>query len=246
VEEGMKKVKILALLSAIIVAVLLFNFLNSMSKPTNVEISKTGVLVAAVDIAPNIPITAEMVTVKEMPDESVHSQSVKDINEVLGKVSSSDIITGEQILSTKLITPGEGNGTLAYKVNAGMRAITIGVSNITGLSNMILPDNRVDIIGQYAVEMDQPNGEKKTIDYTTMLLENVRVLAVDNKMTKQDKEASEEAYVSLTLEVTPLQAMEVSMSEYKGSLRAIMRSPLDNGTTSLPALTIDKVIFKNK
>jgi hypothetical protein len=47
------------------------------------------------------------------------------------------------------------------------------------------------------------------------------------------------------LEVTPLEAMEVSMTEYKSSLRAILRSPLDEGTTSLPALTVDKVIFKN-
>lgn len=242
----MKKVKILALILAIIVAFLLYNFLNSISQPTVVEVSKSGVLVAAVDIAPNIPITAEMVKSIELPEESVHSQSVKDINQVLGKVASSEIIADEQILSIKLITPGEGNGTMAYKVNSGMRAITIAVSNITGLSNMIMPDNSVDIIGQYAVEIDQPGGEKKTIDYTTMLLENVKVLSVDDNMTKQDKEASEKAYISLTLEVTPLQAMEVSMTEYKGSLRAILRSPLDEGTTALPALTVDKVIFKNK
>jgi pilus assembly protein CpaB len=134
---------------------------------------------------------------------------------------------------------------LAYKIEEGMRAITVAVSNTTGLSNMIIPDNRVDIIGLYSVEVEQPDGDTKTIDYTTMLLENVRVLAVDDKMTEQDKAASEETYVTLTLEVTPLEAMEVSMTEYKSSLRAILRSPLDEGTTSLPALTVDKVIFKN-
>lgn len=242
----MKKIRIVALVSAILVAVLLYNFLNTISEPTIVEIAKTGVVVAAVDIAPNKPITAEMVVMKEIPDESVHALSVKDINEVVGKISSSDIVSGEQILSSKLVVPGEGNGTLAYKINTGMRAITIGVSNITGVANMILPENMVDILGQYNVEVEQPNGEKKTIDYTTMLLENVRVLAVDSNMTKEEKQASENAYVSLTLEVTPLQAMEVNMSEYKGALRAILRSPLDEGKTSLPALMIDKVIFKNK
>jgi pilus assembly protein CpaB len=246
-EGYMRKIKVLALISAVLVAVLLYNYLNTMSKQTITEISKIGVIVAAVDIDPNIPITADMIKSVEFPDESIHGQSIKDINEVIGKVSTSEIIAGEQVLSSKLVVPGVGNGTLAYKIKPNMRAITIGVSNTTGLSNMIIPDNRVDIIGQYEVEVDVAGAtEKKTIDYTTMLLENVRVLAVGNDLSDADKEASEEEYVTLTLEVTPLQAMEVNMSEYKGALRAILRSPLDEGTTSLPALTIDKVIFKIK
>lgn len=243
----MKKVKIIALISAVVFSILLYRFLNTVSEPVVVEVLKSKVVVATVDIAPNIPITAEMIKTIELPEESLHNFSVKDINEVVGKVTSSVIMQGEQVLSSKLITPGEGNGTLAYKLNPGMRAITVSVNNTTGLSNMIIPDNKVDIIGQYSVEVDVPGvEEKKNIDYTTMLLENVKVLAVDNLMTEQDKTASEQAYVSLTLEVTPLQAMEVTMTEYKGSLRAILRSPLDEGTTSLPALIIDKVIFKNK
>lgn len=243
----MKKVKIFALVSAVIVAVLLYSFLNSVSKPVVIEIVKKSVVVANVNISPNISITSDMIKVIELPEESVHPLAVKDINEVVGTVASSEIIAGEQVLSSKLITPGEGNGTLAYKVESGMRAITVGVSNTTGLSNMIIPNDKVDIIGQYAVEVEVPGtNEKKTIDYITMLLENVKVLAVDNLITEQEKKDSENVYVSLTLEVTPLQAMEVSMTEYKGSLRAILRSPLDEDTTALPPLIIDKVIFKNK
>lgn len=243
----MKKVRILALVFAVITGILLYRFLDNVSKPVAVEIIKTSVVVAALDIPQNTPITTDMIQLTQVPEESAHNLAVKDISEVVGKVSSSVIIQGEQVLSSKLITPGEGNGTLAYKINEGMRAITVGVNNLTGLSDMIIPENRVDIIGQYTVEVDVPGEEEtKTIDYTTMLLENVRVLAVDAQMTEQDKAASEEAYVSLTLEVTPLEAMEVSMTEYKGALRAILRSPLDEGTTALPPLVIDNVIFKNQ
>lgn len=241
----MKKVKIIALMLAVITAVLLYNFLKTISEPVAVEISKTEIIVAAVDISPDVTITQEMIKFLEIPDEAVHAQAVRDVNEVIGKVSSSEIMTGEQILSSKLIIPGEGNGTLAYKITPGMRAITIAVNNINGLSNMIIPDNMVDIIGQY--ELEVTNGtEKKNIDYTTMLLENVKVLAVDDNMTEQAKNENEDMYVSLTVEVTPLQAMEVNMTETKGTLTAILRSPLDEGTTSMPALTIDKVVFKNK
>jgi len=241
----MKKVRILALILAIITGILLYRYLDTFSEPVAVEVLKTSVVVAAVDIPQDTPITTDMIRLTEIPEESAHNLAVKNINEAVGKVSSSVIIQGEQVLSSKLITPGEGNGTLAYKVNEGMRAITVSVTNTTGLSNMIIPDNRVDIIGLYSVEVEEADGDTKTIDYTTMLLENIRVLAVDSLMTKEDKAASEEAYVTLTLEVTPLEAMEVSMTEYKSSLRAILRSPLDEGTTALPPLVIDKVIFKN-
>lgn len=244
----MKKVKFIAILSALIVAVLIYNFLSELSKPTVVEVTKTAVVVAAQDILPNILITSDMLTVVNIPEEAAHIQSEKKVEDVVGKVTSSKIISGEQILSSKLIVPGEStpDGTLAYSIEPGMRAITIAVSNITGLSNMIIPENRVDIIGQYTVSVPQPNGEEKEIDYAVMLLENVKVLAVDGNKTEEEKKASETAYTSITLQVTPFQAMETSMSEFKGNLRAILRSPLDEGTTSLPALTVDKIVFKNK
>ena len=243
----MKKVRILALIFAIITGVLLYRFLDTVSEPVAVEVIKTSVVTAIVDIPQDTPITTEMIRLTQVTEESVHTLAVNDINEVVGKVSTSVIIQGEQVLSSKLITPGEGNGTLAYKIEEGMRAITVAVSNTTGLSNMIIPDNRVDIIGLYTVKVEVPGEEEeKTIDYVTMLLENVRVLAVDALMTKEDKLAAEQAYISLTLEVTPLEAMEVSMTDFKGSLRAILRSPLDEGTTALPPLVIDNVIFKNQ
>lgn len=242
----MKKVKILALIFAVITGVLLYRFLSDVSEPVVVEVMKINLVVATADIPSDKPITTDMIQLIEVAEESAHSLAVKDINEVVGKVSTSIIIEGEQVLTSKLINPGEGNGTLAYKIKGGMRAITVAVGTTTGLSNMIIPNNMVDIIGLYSVEVEEPDGDTKTVDYSNMLLENVKVLAVDSHMTEVDKAAAEGAYVSLTLEVTPLEAMEVSMTEYKGSLRAILRSPLDEGTTALPTLTVDKVIFKNE
>lgn len=244
----MKKVKILALLSAIIVALLLYNFLNTISEPVIVEVSKTEVITAAQNIPPNTPITKEMLKVTMLPDEAILLDSEKIMDDVVGKVSTAEIITGEQILSSRLVTLGDAKSSkyLPYAIGQGMRAVTIGVNNISGLSNMILPGNKVDVIAQYEVEVKEPDGNKTTIDYTVMLLENIKVLAVDDKFTEQEKTESENPYVSLTLEVTPKEAMEISMSEYKGQLRAALRSPLDDKKTSLPALTIDEIIFKNK
>lgn len=244
----MKRIKIIALILAIAVAILLYNYLNSLGEPVIVEISRTEVVTAAQNIPPDTPITKEMLTTTFLPDEAVLEHTLKNLDDVVGKIATAEIIQGEQILSSRLIALGEAKETkyLEYAVAEGKRAITIGVNNISGLSNMLEPNNRVDVIAQYELDVIGPDNKETTIDYTVMLLENIRILAVDNKLTEQQKAEAEAPYVALTLEVTPKEAMEISMTEYKGQLRVALRTPLDDKKTLLPALTIEKIIFKNK
>lgn len=245
----MKKVKVLALVTAVIAAVLLYNFLNSLDEKASVEVIKTGVLTASVNIPPNTPITAEMVEMIEIPVEAAHAEAVVNEAAAVGKFSKYEITAGEQVLSTKLISPegGGGDGTLAYEIKPGMRAISIGVGNLSGLVGMIKPKNTVDIIAQYQKPEKQPDGAEKVIDYTTMLAENITVLAVDDVLSQEGKALNPETglyYTSVTLQVTSAQAMELNMAEYKGQLRLILRSPLDEGIVSPKTIKFDDIIIK--
>ena len=249
----MKKVKILALITAVIAAVLLYSFLNSLSKTASVEVAKTGVITASVNIPPNTPITEDMLEMSELPIQAIQDDSIRAEEAALGKVSSNEILAGNQIIGSKLISAdgGNGNGTLAYEIKPGMRAISIGVSNLSGLVGMIKPKNTVDIIAQFQYVDEkavQPaGGEPKVIDYTNMIAENITVLAVDDVMSQDGKVTNSEtgvAYTSVTLQVTPQQAMDISMSEYKGQLRLILRSPLDKDLTGLKSIIFDNIVLK--
>lgn len=244
----MKKIKILAFVTAVITAVLLYNFLNTLDEKANVEVVKTGVLAASVNIPPNTTITDDMVDIIQLPVEAAHAEAV--VNEVaaVGKFSKYEITAGEQVLYTKLISPegGGGDGTLAYEIKPGMRAISIGVGNLSGLVGMIKPQNTVDIIAQFQRQEKQTEGEEKILDYTTMLAENIKVLAVDDVISQEGKAVNPEtgtAYTSVTLQVTVQQAMELNMSEYKGQLRLILRSPLDESVVSPPTIKFDDIII---
>jgi pilus assembly protein CpaB len=159
----------------------------------------------------------------------------------LGKVSKSEIVAGEQILNGKLVSAGDADsGELAYAIEPGMRAVSIAVDNMTGLSGMLKPEDRVDIISDY----DRKDASGNTISYTTLVAENVTILSVDSVLAKEGKEPSEDGaspYSTITLQVTPKQAMSLSLSEYKGHLRAVLRSPLDDGKTGLPSVTLDSI-----
>lgn len=244
----MKKVKVLALVTAVIAAVLLYNFLNTLDEKASIEVVKTGVLTASVNIPPNTPITADMVDITQLPVEAAHAEAVVNEAAAVGKFSKYEITAGEQVLSSKLISPegGGGDGTLAYEIKPGMRAISIGVSNLSGLVGMIKPQNSVDIIAQFQKPEKQPDGEEKVIDYTTMLAENITVLAVDDVISQEGKTLNPETgitYTSVTLQVTSQQAMELNMSEYKGQLRLILRSPLDEGVVAPPTIKFDDIII---
>lgn len=244
----MKKVKFLAFLTAVIAAVLLYFYLNSLNEKANVEVEKTGVVIASVNIPPNTPITDDMLEIKQLPVEAAHAEAVVNEAAAIGKFSKYEISAGEQVLYTKLISPegGGGDGTLAYEIKPGMRAISIGVGNLSGLVGMIKPQNTVDIIAQFARDEKQADGEEKTIDYTTMIAENIKVLAVDDVIYQEGKEINTEtgtAYTSVTLQVTAQQAMKLNMSEYKGQLRLILRSPLDEDMVGPPTIKFDDIII---
>ena len=239
----MKRVRILALIAAVVAGIAIFIFLRSLNKP--VEIPKSNVVVAAMDIPENTAIAEEMVKVISLPNEAVLANAVDDASLVVGKVFTSDMYTGEQIISDRLVEVGEySGGTLAYTINPGMRAITISVSETTGLIGMIKPEDNVDIIAQFDSETKtaNPDGstETKTESKAKILIQNIKVLAVDKAMNKEGKKDGEN-YTTITLEVTPDQALKVSFSENSGMLRAILRSPLDEGVAAVPSVMLDDV-----
>ena len=110
----MKKIKFLALVAAVIAAVLLYNFLNTLDEKASVEVVKTGVVIASANIPPNTPITDDMLEIKQLPVEAAHTEAVVNEAAAIGKFSKYEIMAGEQVLYTKLISPegGEWNSCI--------------------------------------------------------------------------------------------------------------------------------------
>lgn len=220
----MKKVKVLALIAAVLTAILLFVFLNSLSNHN--EIEKTGIFVAAQNITTDKPITQSMIKLSKLPNEAILTNTISDASLILGKVAKSEIVAGEQILRSKLITAGDADGSsLSYILKPGMRAITIAVDGVSGVGYMIEPGNHVDIIAQYS---------QKETAFTKLIVQNVTVLAVDSMLSNKENTGEKDTpYSTITLQATPEQVMELSFYEYTGHLCATLRSPLDEKMANL-------------
>ena len=226
----MKKLKLAALLAAVIVGLGLYRFLQELKMPK--EAPHTSVVVAAVDIPENTQITQEMVTLRSVSDDSLLANYILEMESVVGMVMTSDVYAGEQIVRDRLIRLGESDSNrsaLAYTVKPGMRAVTIFIDKDTGLENFLKPGNRVDVLASYAHEEIQPGLndaeklEKIQIPTSQLLAQNISILAVGTAM---DKNGAEE-YTTVTLEATPKDAVNISTADWWGELRLLLRSPLD-------------------
>ncbi|MEL4106867.1 Flp pilus assembly protein CpaB [Oscillospiraceae bacterium WX1] len=229
----MKKIRLLALILAVITAGALFYYLSLAGNITK-NTPKSNVIVAADDIPENTVMTADMLKLVSVPTDTILPNTYDNATDIVGKTTSAKIIAGEQILSIRLVDVGSTeSGTLAYAIEPGMRAITIGVGDTSSLKYMIRPNDTVDIVAQYQVE-----AENKAIPTAKLLMQNIKVLAVDQVMQK----SGSDKYTTLTLEVTPTQAVELSYSENAGLLRAILRSPLDKNDIYVPVITITQIL----
>ena len=256
----MKKIRIIALLAALVLGFCVYQYLNILNQPA--EVPHTNVVVCAVDLPENTTITAEMVQVQSVISEAVAPNAVTDINSVVGMVMNATMYQGEQITANRLVRLGASDATsdsLAYVVQEGMRAITINVAINTGVANMLRPGNFVDVVANYAIpEETEPTDatepqydaygnpvpteaeEPEEIPVTRMLLQNVKVLAVDS--TIQSGMADLDGYVTVTLEVQPEQALEVSFMEQNWALRLILRSSIDEEVVEMEEVILDSII----
>lgn len=244
----MKKLKLAALLAAIIVGLGVYRFLQELQKPQ--EVPHTTVVVAAVDIPENTQITAEMLTLKSISDDSLLADYILDTESVVGMVMTSDVFAGEQITRARLVRVGETDAdrnTLAYAVQPGMRAMTIFLDQDTGLVNFLKPGNRVDILTNYSHEdtrvvlNEETKLEYVQIPTTQLLAQNVTILAVGSVT---DKTGAAE-YTTVTLEVTPADALNINAVDWWGNLRLLLRSPLDEEVIEIQQVT-EKTVYAEK
>ncbi|MFS3134576.1 Flp pilus assembly protein CpaB [Gluconacetobacter sacchari] len=119
-----------------------------------------------------------------------------------------------------LLRPGD-RGFLAVALHGGMRAVTIGVDTITGTAGLIWPGDHVDLILTQLFPAE-PRPERRVAAET--VLSNVRVIAIDRRLVQGDDAAKEPAARTATLELTALQAEQVSVATRMGRLSLVVRS----------------------
>jgi pilus assembly protein CpaB len=182
--------------------------------------SPNMVLVAAKPLPAGHFIKPEDLTWQSWPDDNIaRSYMMKGVvnsDTLLGSVVRTGIGAGEPITDTRIVKKGE-RGFLAAILTPGTRAITVQMQSNTGLSGLVIPGDRVDLILTMSVPNSSP--ERKVSE---TVLQDIRVLAVDQRMDDQSSDATMAR--TTTIEVTPKQAEIVTLLTEMGKLSMTLRS----------------------
>src|SRR6478609_2428234 len=164
---------------------------------------------------------------KEMVQDAYFVDGEADMAKLLGTVVRYQITAGEPVTQGSLVSPGD-RGFLAAALGPGMRAITVPVSEKTGVGGFIFPGDRVDLMLTQAVSGNDGGTELKT---TETILRNLRVLATDKSTetsTNDEGKTVVNDLSTVTLEVTPRIAEKISVAQTIGTLSMSLRSIADN------------------
>lgn len=219
-----------ALLIAGIAGLLARNLLMQSAQPAQAAYapepkeSSTKVLVAARALPTGTIIENEHLTWQAWPDDGVTDAyfvgNTGQESEAVGKVVRHSVLAGQPVARTALVGPGE-RGFLAAVLATDMRAITVSISDTSGVAGFVFPGDRVDLILTHEV----PRDESTTVKIAETVLSNVRVLAVDQDTNDQKNEAKVRRTV--TLEVTPKLVEKISVMQRLGSLSLSLRPLAD-------------------
>lgn len=260
----MKKVVIFALIAAICAGALLYLYLGNLEQQKQVEVVYEEVVIAATDIPAYTPITSGMVTMKRMPVGSAHPSAARSMDQVIGYVTENDILAGEEILPAKLKQLGQTESGMSYTIPVGMRAITVAVDGISGIAGFIQRGDYVDVLAYLSVQVLSYNGmsleaykeltgmdapaEAVTValeNGTMVVAQNICVAAIGSTFANSSKDI-EGGYGSVTLYVTPEDAMRITQAVRSGALTLVLRASGDHEKNTEDPLLIDRLMEKAK
>lgn len=212
------------------------------------------VLIASKDILEMQTIDDTMVQIEERPTEYVQPGAIENPEDAVGLVAATPLKKGEQVLVTKLLSPGPNTG-LSLQVAPSKRALTIPVDDARGIAKLVRPGDRVDIL----TAIEAGAGTSRKIEVKT-LLQDIPVLATGIQVTNNIPRSLEPdgkqfrnlrgdlSFSTVTVEVMPQEAQDLIaiMATSPGSIYLTLRHPSDRLKKEIHSSSSDSVLGSNR
>jgi pilus assembly protein CpaB len=188
------------------------------------------IVVAAKPLRYGNELTAQSLREIPWPETGLPAGAFTKISDVLNggkRVVLTAIESNEPVLSVKITGPGQ-RATLSSLVGEGMKAVTIRVNDVDGVGGFVLPGDRVDVA--LTRQIDKENAS------TQVVLQNVRVLAIDQ--VADERVANPAVAKSVTLEVDTVAAQKLGLAGSIGTLSLMLRKAGETETDKPPRISV--------
>jgi Flp pilus assembly protein CpaB len=228
-QNNLAKLLGIALVVAIIATGVFYGlFVNKLSSSTG---SGKMVVVAAKPIPVGTVLAEKDVQSIPWPVEQTPAGAFEAARQVAGHTVLEPLAQGEPVLAVRLASADRGSG--GSGVPSGMRAVSVHVSDSSGVLAQLGPGQKVDV--QVLITRKSTNGEPEL----RTILEDVPVLSVNPQLESSSQGSNLPAVTLLT---NPADADVLALADSGARVRLALRNPLDNATRARTAVTLDAIL----
>ncbi len=199
---------------------------DALARPAAAAPSFATLVVAAAPLRFGVELTPAML--REIPwaqgqtPKGAYAKIADVFAEKTKRVVIAAMDDNEPLLATKITGPGQ-RAVLAAILDAGMKAVTVRVDDVVGVAGFVQPGDRVDVL----LTRQREKGDA----YADVLLQNIKVLGIDQLV--DDHASKPSVSRSVTLEASIAQAQRLIVAQSVGSLTLALR-PAGVTTTEEP------------
>ena len=235
-----KVVLIAAVISGLIAAVLTRFYLSAkdaeiaaMKAKYAARYGKVEVLCYAEDVPSGTLLSKNQLALRTVPEMGLRGQALtlENLGDVIGRKVTLSHRAKDVVFWADIEGGNPRDVGLAADVRKGMRAVSINASGAAAVSGMVNPNDHVDVIGTFTFPDESGRREQAAL-VTCTILQNVLVLATGKTTAKMagrhNDGAPQNAYSTVTLEVTPREAEMLAFAEQmRGRLTLSLRNRND-------------------
>lgn len=189
------------------------------------QAAKGKVVFAVRDIPEGMAIPMDYLEERELEVGRIPVDSVSNASLVAGRVSKFGIMSG-QLLSQHDLAPQGVSLGFESRLKQGMRAVTFGVDNNSGVAGFLNPESHVDVLAMVGA-----GAETKA----SPILSDIEVIAVGQSYQRQAGATAATPASSVTVAVTPEDAQKLVKAVAASKLYLALRNEKDHQ----PIATVD-------
>jgi pilus assembly protein CpaB len=228
----------LAVVMGLAAAWITTEFAPNSAEATIATFKTTPVVVVRSDVAVATSLTVAQLMLVDWPSEHVPAGTLHSIDSAKDRIVRRPLAQGEPVLEASLFQIGAAGG-LGAVIADHHRAVSVKVDNVIGVAGFVVPGSRVDVMATIR-RVDTA----KAIPFSKVILQDVRVLAVDQKL-EEVKSGEPELVNVVTLEVDPVQAEHLIYAAHEGRLQLALRAPGDDAKVATRSIGVADVLDGN-
>jgi pilus assembly protein CpaB len=177
------------------------------------------VVVAKTEVPPTSRLSETQLKTEVWHQEKSPPGSFSNLEQVVGRVTATSILTGDLITENKLAPKGAAPGITAL-LSPKQRAMTVKVDEASGVAGFVSPDNRVDVV----VTVDKGDFSKNPM--SKVIFQNLRVLGIGQRIEARPGDKPQ-VVPTVTLEVTPEEGERLALAAQEGRISLVLRGQDD-------------------